>query len=140
MRDKSYSPNGEEDVNIDLVRDVTWLIQNPQWVSNLHWISAANEEMSGNFISHLIDSGSDSLIESLGTYLVLDSLEVLLAEFMGLLYSEKVHKHPDMSNVENTAFSIIITLQILRKLEPVLYVWSDSEYEVGEGEVIAGMP
>ena len=133
MRDKAYSPNGEEDVNIDLVRDATWLIHKPQWGSNLHWISAANEEMSGNFISHLLDSGSDSLLESLGTYLVLDSLEVLLATFMGVSHSAKAHKHSDMSNVENTAFSIMIPLQILRKLEPVLYVWSDSEYEGGGG-------
>ena len=37
------SPNGEENTNINLVRDTTWLIQNPQWGSNLHWISAAPE-------------------------------------------------------------------------------------------------
>ena len=37
------SPNGEEEDEIDLVCDTTWLIQNPQWGFNLHWISAANK-------------------------------------------------------------------------------------------------
>ena len=61
-------------VKIELVHVTTWVIQNPQWRSNLHWISAANEEMSGNFISHLLDSGFDSVLESLVTYLGMDSL------------------------------------------------------------------
>ena len=60
------SSNGEEDIEIDLVRDTMWLIQNPQWESNLHWISAANEEILGNFISHLPDLVLDSVLESLG--------------------------------------------------------------------------
>ena len=68
------SPNSEEEVEIDLVRDTTWLIQNPQWGSKLHWVSAANKEMSGNFISHLLDSGSDSVIKYLGMHLGLNSL------------------------------------------------------------------
>ena len=87
------SLNSEEDVKIDFVCDNTWLIQNPQWGSNLHWISAANEEMSGNFISHLLDSGFESVLESLGMYLGLDSLEVLLVTSMVVLYSAKVCKH-----------------------------------------------
>ena len=87
------SLNSEEDVNIDLFCDNTWLIQNPQWGSNLHWISAANEEMSGNFISHLLDSGFEYILESLGMYLGLDSLEVLLVTSMVVLYSAKVCKH-----------------------------------------------
>ena len=68
------SPNGDEDVKFDLVCDTTWLIYNPQWGSNLRWISAVNEEISGNFISHLLDSGFESVLEYLGIYLVLDSL------------------------------------------------------------------
>ena len=55
-------PNGEEDVEIDLVCAPTWLIQNPQWGYNLHWISAANKEMSGNFISHLLDCRLKSIL------------------------------------------------------------------------------
>ena len=71
-------------VKIELIHVTTWVIQNPQWRSNLHWISAANEEMSGNVISHLLDSGFDSVLESLGTYLGLDSLVVLLVTFFGV--------------------------------------------------------
>ena len=37
------SPNGEENIDMDLVRNTTLLIQNPRWGSNLHWISAANK-------------------------------------------------------------------------------------------------
>ena len=37
------SPNGEEYVKSDLVWNTTCMIQNPQWVSNIHWISAALE-------------------------------------------------------------------------------------------------
>ena len=69
------TPHGEEDANIKLVQNTTWLIQNPQWISNLHLISDGNKEISGNFISHLLDSEYDSTIESLGTYLVMDRLE-----------------------------------------------------------------
>ena len=43
------SPNGEDDVSIELVYDSTWLIQNPLWGSNLHWIFAASEEESEFF-------------------------------------------------------------------------------------------
>ena len=68
------SPNSEEDVKINLVCDTTWLIKNFQWGSNLHWISAVNEEILVNFISHLIDSGFRSVLESLGTSFGLDSL------------------------------------------------------------------
>ena len=50
-----------------------------------------------------------------------------------------MYKHPDMSNVDNRVFSIMTTLQIPRKLDPVLYVWSDSKSEGEEDEVIAGM-
>ena len=61
------SPNSEEDFKINLVCDTTWVIQNSQWGSNPHWIYAVNEEILVNFISHLIDSGFMSLLESLGT-------------------------------------------------------------------------
>ena len=44
-----------------------------------------------------------------------------------------------MLNVDNRAFSIMIPLQILRKSDLVLYVWSDFEFEGEEDEVIAGM-
>ena len=44
-----------------------------------------------------------------------------------------------MSNVDDRAFSIMIPLQILRKLDPVLYVWSNSEFEGKEDEVIVGL-
>ena len=69
-----------------------------------------NEEMSGNFISHLLGSGFDSVLKSLGMYLGMDILALLLVTFMGVLYSAKVYKHSDMSNVENKAFSIMILL------------------------------
>ena len=90
-------------------------MQNPQWGYNLHWISAANKEMSGNFISHL------------------------LVTFMGVSYSAKVYKHSEMWNMDDRAFRIMIPLQIPRKLDPVLYVWSNSESEGEEDEVIAGL-
>ena len=70
--------------------------------SNLHLISATNKEMSVNFISHLLDSGFDSVLKSLGTYLVLDSLEVLLVTFMGVSNGTKLYKHSDLLNVVNT--------------------------------------
>ena len=123
------SPIGEEDIEIDLVRDTTWLIQNPQWVSNIQWISAANEEMLENFISHLLDSVSDSVLEYLVVYLGLDSLEVLLMTFVGVSYSAKSYKQSYVSNVDNRAFSIMIHLQTPQKLVLVLYVWSDSKPE-----------
>ena len=88
--------------------------------------------MSGNFISHLLYSRFDSIIKSLGTYLVLDILEVLLLTFMGVLYSTKVYKHSYMSNVEDRVFSIMISLQIPRKLDLLIYVLSDSKSEGGE--------
>ena len=78
------SPNGKEEVYTDLVSDTTWMIQNPQWGSNFYWISAANEEISGNFISHLLDYGFDSVIKSLDKYLGMDSLVLLLVTFMGV--------------------------------------------------------
>ena len=56
------STNSEEDVEIDLVCDTMWLIKNSQWGSNLHQISAAKKEMSGNFISNLLDSGLNSVL------------------------------------------------------------------------------
>ena len=98
-----------------------------------------NEEISGNFISHLLDSGFDYVIKSLGTNLVLDSLLVLLVAFMGVLYSEKVYKHSNMSNVDNRAFIVIIPLQIPQKSYPVLYIWNDSESKGVEEKFIAGM-
>ena len=133
------SPNGEEDVKFDLVCDTTWLIYNPQWGSNLRWISAVNEEISGNFISHLLDSGFDSVLESLCMYLVMDSLELLMVAFMGVFYSAKVYTQSDMSNVDDKAFSIMILPWISRKSYPVLYVWSDSKSERGKYKVIAGL-
>ena len=57
----------------------------------------------------------------------LDILTVLLVTFIGLLYSAKVYKHSDMSNVDKRVFSIVIPLQITRKLVPVLYVWRYSD-------------
>ena len=66
--------------------------------------------MSVNFISHLLDSGFDSVLESMGTYLGLDSLAVLLVNFMEMLYIVKVYKHSDMSNVDDRYFSIMIPL------------------------------
>ena len=68
------SPNSGEDIEIDLGHNITWLIQDPPWGSNVHWIYAANKKISGNFTSHLIDSGFDSVLKSLGTYLGMDSL------------------------------------------------------------------
>ena len=66
--------------------------------------------MSGNFVSHLLDSGFDSVLESLGTYLGLDNLAVLLVKFVGILYIAKVYKHSNMSKVDNRYFSIMIPL------------------------------
>ena len=37
------SPNVDEDVRIDLFCNITWVIQNPQWGSNIHWIYDMNE-------------------------------------------------------------------------------------------------
>ena len=85
------SPNGDKDVEINLVCNTTWLIHNPQWGSNLHWISDVKEEMSVNFISHLLDSGFESILEYLGTYLGLDSLEALMLTLMGVSHSVKVY-------------------------------------------------
>ena len=87
------SPNVEEYINIYFFLNTTWLIQNPQWGSNLHWISDVKEEMSLNFISHLLDSGFESILEYLGTYLGLDSLEALMLTLMGVSHSVKVYKH-----------------------------------------------
>ena len=42
-----------------------------------------------------------------------------------------------MSNVDDRAFSIILSLQTLRKYYLVLYVWSDSESKGGEDKFIA---
>ena len=139
IREKAYNTNSEEDININLVRDNTWIIQNPQWVSNLHRISSGNEEISGNFISYLLYSGLDSVLESLGKYLGLDSLLVLLVTSMGVLYSAKVYKHSDMSDVDNRAFSIMTPLQIPHKLYPVLDVWSNYESKGEDEEVIAAL-
>ena len=44
-----------------------------------------------------------------------------------------------MSNVDDRDFSIMIHLQIPRKSDPVLYVWSNSESEGEEDEVVAGL-
>ena len=114
------SPNGEEDVEIDLVCGNTWLNQKSQWRSNLHWISAAKEEPKENFTSHLLDYGFDSILESLVMYLGLDSLVVLMVTFMRISYSAKVYKHSDISNMDNRAFSIMIPLRIPRKADTVL--------------------
>ena len=116
-----------------------WLIQNPQWGSNFHWISAANEEMSGNFISHLLDFGFNSVLKSLGIHLVLDSLSLLLVTSVGVSYREKVYNHSDLSNIDNRSFSIMIPLQILRKSDPVLCAWSNSKSRGEDGKIIAGM-
>ena len=115
------STNSEEDVDIDLFGDTMCLIQNPQWGSNLHWISEVNKEISGTFVSHLLDSRFYSVIKYLGTYLVMDSLVLLMVTYMGVSYSAKFYKHSDMSNVEDRAFSIMIPLQIQRKLDPVIF-------------------
>ena len=58
---------------------------------------------------------------------------------MGLSYSAKVYKHSEMWNMDDRAFRIMIPLQIPRKLDPVLYVWSNSDSEGEEDEVIAGL-
>ena len=50
-----------------------------------------------------------------------------------------MYKHVDMSNVEDRAFSIMVPLRILRKLDPVLYVWIYSEYKGVEKKVVAGL-
>ena len=63
-----------------------------------------------NFISYLLDSVFNSVLESLGMYLGLDILVVLLVKSMGVSYSTKVYNHSDMSNVDNIAFRIIIPL------------------------------
>ena len=95
--------------------------------------------MLGNFISHLLDSRFESVLEYLGMYLGIDNLVVLLVTFMGVSYSAKVYKHSDMSTMDDRDFSIMIPLQIPRKPDLVLYVWSNSESEGGEDEVIAGL-
>ena len=77
--------------------------------------------MSGNFISHLLDYIFNSVIKFLDIYLGLDNLAVLLVTFMGVWYSSKVY------NIKNSAFSIMIPLKFSRKLDPVLYVWSNSK-------------
>ena len=84
------SPIGDEDVKINLVRDTTWLIQKPQWGSNIHCISAANKDMSENIISHMLESRFESVIESLVTYLVLYSLLVLMVTFTGDIVQQKI--------------------------------------------------
>ena len=104
------SPNGEEDVEIDLVCGNTWLNQKSQWRSNLHWISAAKEEPKENFTSHLLDYGFDSVLKSLGTYLGLYILAVILTTFVGVLYSAKLYKPSYMSNVYDKAFIVVIPL------------------------------
>ena len=123
------SPNGEEDVEINLDRNIMWLIQNPQWRSNLHWIFSVNEVISVNFIYHFLESVFNSVLKSLGTYLGLDILSVMQVVFTGASYSAEVYKHSDMLIVDNRSFSIMIALQILRKLYLVIYVWSNSESE-----------
>ena len=58
---------------------------------------------------------------------------------MRVSHSAKVYKHSDMSNVGDRAFSIMISFRIPRKLDSVLYVWSDSESTGEEENVIAGL-
>ena len=59
--------------------------------------------------------------------------------FVGAMHSAKLYKHSDMSNVDDRAFSIMIHFQIPRKLDPVLYVSSNSKSKLGEEKVIAGL-
>ena len=72
-------------------------------------------------------------------YLGLDSLAVLLATLMGVSYIAKLYKHSDMSNVNYRDFRTMIPIQILRKLDLVLYVWSNYKSKGDEYKVIAGM-
>ena len=58
---------------------------------------------------------------------------------MGVSYIVKFHKHSDMSNMEDRAFSIMIPLQIPRKSDPVLYNWSNYNPKGEEDEVIEGL-
>ena len=63
--------------------------------------------MSINFISHLLDSRFNSVLKSMGAYLVLDSLVVLMVLFIGVSYSTKVYKYSDMSKMGDRSFIIM---------------------------------
>ena len=63
-----------------------------------------------NFISHLLDSRFSSVLESLGMYLGLYSMVLLMVTYVEVLYRAKVYNHSDMSNVDDRAFSIMIPL------------------------------
>ena len=90
----------------------------------------ANKETQGNIISHLLDSGFDSVLKYMGAYLGLDGLAVLLLTLIGVSYIKKVHKRSDMSNMKNRAFSTMVPLQIMQRSYLVLYVLSDYESKV----------
>ena len=87
----------------------------------------SNKETQGNIISHLLDSGFDSVLKYMGAYLGLDGLVVLLLTLIGVSYIKKVHKRSDMSNMKNRAFSTMVPLQIMQRSYLVLYTLSGYE-------------
>ncbi len=121
-----YNPGQEKLVTF---QKQNWMVHRPKshWMSNMHWLSPADESAHNDYLTILSAGGFDKVLESIGSYFNLNGLSAYHLSFIGVSQCERGFIHTDVNDSGLAAFNLIIPLMLVEGEDPELEILSDDE-------------
>jgi hypothetical protein len=135
VRGNPLEPEQEEEI---VFHGLNWYIQRPAkfWLSNIHWISPADEKSNTDYLMALSAAGFDHILSSVGTQMDLKGLACYHITFIAISYSKRGYEHYDLTQTapesnKSRGFNIIIPLILANETGPELDVSATDFESVG---------
>lgn len=119
--ENNIEPDGYRFIELD---GLLWFAQRPakKWLSDMHWISPADESGHEVYLQLLRENGFLSVLNTIGEQLDLDGLAAYHLTFIVVSHCEEGFVHYDTRDTGDKVFNVIIPLETARGSPPELVI------------------